>query len=414
MGEAAERTGTSSATDDTPAHLPDDIVAEILVLLPTRSVIRSGAVCKAWRRITADPGFRARRLPASILVYTYLDLALLAVSRGLPRRRPDGIDFALDAVPISSDDGGRRRLICYSRGSPADPGGPSRLLASCDGILLFTKDELYLLCNPATRQWAQLPRLPDEYYKGHNREYAFYFHRPSGPPRRHMSIKLCEMGGLLVAADCNLQDDYVNFWFLEDYNARRWEHRHQVASPWSNVNNRLCKCWHMVSMAAAGDSEDNFIFIGAYDMLLVYDMRTGQTIRIIDLTSSEHPMTVVSSIAGMPHPYNVSKAVVIGLVRSVAGELAGHGVRVNAISPAGIATPFAMAATAKMFPGMGEEERRRLIEEDQSELRGAKLEAENIARTAVYLASDEAKYVSGNLVVDRSYSVTKRPNMFPC
>ncbi|KAL6657137.1 hypothetical protein ACP70R_004917 [Stipagrostis hirtigluma subsp. patula] len=117
---------------------------------------------------------------------------------------------------------------------------------------------------------------------------------------------------------------------------------------------------------------------------------------------------------GMPHPYCVSKAAVIGLVRSVAGELAGHGVRVNAISPAGIATPFGMGAIAKMFPGMGEEERRRLIEEDLSELRGAKLEAEDIARAAVYLASDEAKYVSGhNLVVDGSFTVTKRPNMFP-
>ncbi|KAL6657136.1 hypothetical protein ACP70R_004916 [Stipagrostis hirtigluma subsp. patula] len=126
-----------------------------------------------------------------------------------------------------------------------------------------------------------------------------------------------------------------------------------------------------------------------------------------------------SSVAGviggsMAHPYSVSKAAVIGLVRSVAGELASHGVRVNSISPYGIATPMTMGVMAQMLPGVGDDERRRLVEEDFSELRGAVLEAEDIARAAVYLASDEAKYVSGhNLVVDGSFSVTKRPNMFP-
>ncbi|KAL6896554.1 hypothetical protein ACP4OV_007126 [Aristida adscensionis] len=117
---------------------------------------------------------------------------------------------------------------------------------------------------------------------------------------------------------------------------------------------------------------------------------------------------------GMPHPYSVSKAAVIGLVRSAAGELAAHGVRVNSISPAGIATPFGMAAMAQILPGMGDDERRRLLEEGINELRGAVLRPEDIARAAVYLASDEAKYVSGhNLVVDGSYTATKRPNMFP-
>ncbi|KAL6657402.1 hypothetical protein ACP70R_005182 [Stipagrostis hirtigluma subsp. patula] len=193
MGEAAERTGTSATADDTPAHVPDDIVAEILVPLPARSVILCGAVCKAWRRITTDPHFRARRrLPASILVYTHQPAAALPGS-DLPVAGGNGaINVAVDALPVSSDEAGRRRLIRYPRLSHADP-AHCHLLASCNGVLLFKQGQgSYLLCNPVTRQWAELPRLPNEYCNGRNGEYAFYFHRPSGEFRL-----LCCLNGLI-------------------------------------------------------------------------------------------------------------------------------------------------------------------------------------------------------------------------
>ncbi|KAK3125953.1 hypothetical protein QOZ80_7BG0611860 [Eleusine coracana subsp. coracana] len=63
--------------------------------------------------------------------------------------------------------------------------GHCLMLASCDGVLLFKKDQgLYLLCNPVTRRWAELPRLADEIYHAvHDVEYAFYHHHPSGEYR---------------------------------------------------------------------------------------------------------------------------------------------------------------------------------------------------------------------------------------
>ncbi|RLN34250.1 hypothetical protein C2845_PM03G15510 [Panicum miliaceum] len=70
-----------------------------------------------------------------------------------------------------------------------------------------------------------------------------------------------------------------------------------------------------------------------------------------------------------------------------------------------------MATMAQWFPGRSAEEHRRIVE-DMNEMAGAVPEAEDIARAALYLASDEAKYVNGhNLVVDGGFTVGKAPNM---
>ncbi|CAN6176558.1 unnamed protein product [Urochloa humidicola] len=115
---------------------------------------------------------------------------------------------------------------------------------------------------------------------------------------------------------------------------------------------------------------------------------------------------------GTPHPYNVSKAAIIGVVRAVAGELARSGVRVNAISPYFIATPMVMRMMEKWYPDRSAEERRLIVERGTNEMEGPVLEPEDVARAALYLASDEAKYINGhNLVIDGGYTVNKAPNM---
>ncbi|CAD6260497.1 unnamed protein product [Miscanthus lutarioriparius] len=166
----------------TPPHLSDDICAEILVRLPVKSVLRFRVVCKAWRDITTRPLFlaaNARRQPAKVVLYTYLD----SVQRGY------AVDIALDVLPVSGETADQRRLIRYPRSVPLSSMDPL-LLDSCNGVLLFRKDAagIYFLCNPVTRQWAELPKLTDESYGRRRRtvnvrEYAFYFHQQSGEYR---------------------------------------------------------------------------------------------------------------------------------------------------------------------------------------------------------------------------------------
>ncbi|VAH26849.1 unnamed protein product [Triticum turgidum subsp. durum] len=119
----------------------------------------------------------------------------------------------------------------------------------------------------------------------------------------------------------------------------------------------------------------------------------------------------MASVAGVlgsvtPHPYSVSKAAVVGIVRAVAGEMARSGVRVNAVSPNYIPTPLVMRILEEWYP------RRAARSTGHNEMEGVVLEVEDIAKAALYLASDDSKYVNGhNLVVDGGFTVGKAPNM---
>ncbi|XP_065034767.1 secoisolariciresinol dehydrogenase-like isoform X1 [Musa acuminata AAA Group] len=119
-----------------------------------------------------------------------------------------------------------------------------------------------------------------------------------------------------------------------------------------------------------------------------------------------------ASIAGMlggitPHDYSVSKAAVLGAARSAAAELSKHGVRVNCISPHALPTPFRINAIKKMMPEVDVRRVKEMIEAT-GELEGTKCEVADAVNAAVYLASDEAKYISGhNLVVDGGFTACK-------
>lgn len=107
------------------------------------------------------------------------------------------------------------------------------------------------------------------------------------------------------------------------------------------------------------------------------------------------------------HTYSVSKSSVIGAVKSAASELCKHGIRVNCISPMAIPTAFVMDEIKKYYPAV-EPERLAKMVQGFSVLKGGVCEASDVANAAVYLASDDAKFVSGhNLVVDGGFTSFK-------
>ncbi|CAN6372172.1 unnamed protein product [Urochloa humidicola] len=125
-------------------------------------------------------------------------------------------------------------------------------------------------------------------------------------------------------------------------------------------------------------------------------------------------MASVSGVLGGlgTYPYSVSKFAIAGIVKAAAAELSRLGVRVNCISPFAVPTPMVVKQFAAMLGGAAGEEQVAAVIRGLGELRGATCEAADIARAAAYLASDDAKYVSGhNLVVDGGFTSYKNMNL---
>lgn len=124
--------------------------------------------------------------------------------------------------------------------------------------------------------------------------------------------------------------------------------------------------------------------------------------------------SVAGVMGGMgPHSYTASKHAIVGLTKNAACELGRYGIRVNCISPFGVATRMLVDAWREDGGGGGgvtEEEVEKMEEFVRclANLKGETLRAKDIAEAALFLASDESRYISGhNLVVDGGFTTSK-------
>ncbi|KAK1620494.1 hypothetical protein QYE76_026011 [Lolium multiflorum] len=139
--------------------LPEEIIDNILVRLPSKDVGRCRVVNASWRNATSTPEFMLRH----------------------HRRQP--------SLPIID---GRGMVVALGAGAlwPFLPGAKQRdkirLRGACDGLLAVSWGSRSYLCNPVIRKQALLPQPQDMIGSGQDIEskiIGFYQHHPTGELR---------------------------------------------------------------------------------------------------------------------------------------------------------------------------------------------------------------------------------------
>jgi 2-keto-3-deoxy-L-fuconate dehydrogenase len=113
--------------------------------------------------------------------------------------------------------------------------------------------------------------------------------------------------------------------------------------------------------------------------------------------------SVASSVTGVPNRfvYGVTKAAVIGMTKSIAADFVGQGIRCNAICPGTVDTP----SLHERLSAHGDYEAARTAFIARQPM-GRIGTADEVAALAVYLASDESAFTTGQIhVIDGGWTI---------
>ena len=104
--------------------------------------------------------------------------------------------------------------------------------------------------------------------------------------------------------------------------------------------------------------------------------------------------SIASSVKGLPNRfvYGASKAAVVGLTKAIAADFVTRGIRCNAIAPGTVDTP-SLADRIGAFADPAEARKAFIARQPMGRL----ATAEEIAPLVVFLASDEAAFITGNV-----------------
>lgn len=156
-------------------------------------------------------------------------------------------------------------------------------------------------------------------------------------------------------------------------------------------------------------TEDEWSF--AFDLNVRSAFRVTKTFLPGMLTRGRGSVIVMSSAAssikGAPNRfvYGVTKAALIGLVRSVAADYVKRGIRANAICPGTVETPSLQDRIAANAGEAGSVDAARAAFIARQAM-GRLGTPEEIAALAVFLASDESAFVTGqSIVIDGGWTL---------
>ncbi|MBN8862448.1 MAG: SDR family oxidoreductase [Sphingobacteriales bacterium] len=145
---------------------------------------------------------------------------------------------------------------------------------------------------------------------------------------------------------------------------------------------------------ADNTTEEDFDRIYQVNVKGVYNCIQAALPAMIKSGGSIINLASVAGNVGLPDrfAYSMSKGAVIGMTLSVAKDYLAANIRCNCISPGRVHTPFVDNFLAKNYPGKEQEMFEKLA---KTQPIGRMGKPEEIAALALYLASDEASFITG-------------------
>ncbi|QHO32364.1 hypothetical protein HN51_020417 [Arachis hypogaea] len=152
---------TATARTSPLPDLPEELIMEILLRLPARTLVSLRSVCTSWRNLISSPDFTRKHLRRSCLRDPSLTPLRIACYNSLPFRG-DGVRYdSIGVVSVQSiiDNPSKPTKVDYFSGQHY-----YRIVGSCHGLLCFFDEHDYqnthgILWNPCTGFTFQSPQI---------------------------------------------------------------------------------------------------------------------------------------------------------------------------------------------------------------------------------------------------------------